>query len=276
MDLKGVIMVNDFKFKDKYDIQDLVDIMRILREPGGCPWDAEQDHESIKKNFIEETYEVVEAINKKDLALLREELGDVLMQVVFHAQIETELGNFNFDDVCDEVCKKLIVRHPHVFASETAETADDVLVKWDEIKKKTKKQSTQTSVMNSIPRELPALMRAEKVQSKAAKVGFDWNDVSGAFDKITEETRELKKAINENDVEAMTDEMGDLLFSAVNVSRFIGVDSEDALTHTTDKFIKRFSVVEEKAAERGIDMKTATIDELDMLWDEAKEQLRNQ
>ena len=130
-------MIEGFIFKEKYGVQDLVDIMRILREPGGCPWDAEQDHESIKKNFIEETYEVIEAINKKDLDLLKEELGDVLMQVVFHAQIETELGNFNFDDVCDEVCKKLIIRHPHVFASETAETSADVLVKWDEIKKKT-------------------------------------------------------------------------------------------------------------------------------------------
>lgn len=276
MNLKGVIMVNDFKFKDKYNAYDLVEIMRVLREPGGCPWDAEQDHESIKKNFIEETYEVIEAINKKDLALLREELGDVMMQVVFHAQIETELGNFNFDDVCDEVCKKLIVRHPHVFASETAETSADVLVKWDEIKKKTKKQSTQTSVMNSIPRELPALMRAEKVQSKAAKVGFDWNDVSGAFDKISEETQELKKAIAEKDEDAMVDELGDLLFTVVNVSRFIGVDSEDALTHTTDKFIKRFAIVEKKATDRGIDMKTASIEELDKLWDEAKEQLRNQ
>lgn len=269
-------MVKDFKFKDKYDAYDLVDIMRILREPGGCPWDAEQDHESIKKNFIEETYEVVEAINKKDIALLREELGDVMMQVVFHAQIETELGNFNFNDVCDEVCKKLIIRHPHVFASETAETSDDVLIKWDEIKKMTKKQSTQTSVMNSIPRELPALMRAEKVQSKAAKVGFDWNDVSGAFDKIAEETQELHKAIDEKDKEAMIDEMGDLLFSAVNVSRFIGIDPEDALTHTTDKFIERFSIVEEKAAEKGIEMKTASLEELDRLWDEAKKQLRNQ
>lgn len=268
-------MIKGFNFKDRYNVQDLVDIMRILREPGGCPWDAEQDHESIKKNFIEETYEVIEAINKKDLSLLREELGDVLMQVVFHAQIETELGNFNFDDVCDEVCKKLIVRHPHVFASETVENSADVLVKWDEIKKKTKKQSTQTSVMNSIPRELPALMRAEKVQGKAAKVGFDWDDASGAFDKISEETAELKQAMSESDADAMTDELGDLLFSVVNVSRFIGVDAEDALTRATDKFIGRFSVVEKLAEEKGIDMKTASLEKLDELWDEAKN-MRNQ
>lgn len=269
-------MIENFKFKERYNAYDLVEIMKILRAPGGCPWDAEQDHESIKKNFIEETYEVIEAINKKDVPLLREELGDVLMQVVFHSQIETEIGNFNFDDVCDEVCKKLIIRHPHVFASETAETSDDVLVKWDEIKKKTKKQSTQTSVMNSIPRELPALMRAEKVQGKAAKVGFDWNDVSGAFEKIDEEKAELKEAIKSQNQEAVSEELGDLLFSVVNVSRFLNVDPEDALTKTTDKFIKRFSLVEEMAKEDGLDMKTATLEELDILWDNAKELLRNQ
>lgn len=269
-------MIENFKFKERYNAYDLVEIMKVLRAPGGCPWDAEQDHESIKKNFIEETYEVIEAINKKDISLLREELGDVLMQVVFHSQIETEIGNFDFDDVCDEVCKKLIIRHPHVFASETAETSDDVLVKWDEIKKKTKKQSTQTSVMNSIPRELPALMRAEKVQGKAAKVGFDWNDVSGAFEKIDEEKAELKEAISSQNQDAVSEELGDLLFSVVNISRFLKVDPEDALTNTTDKFIKRFSLVEKMAKENGLDMKAASLEELDMLWDKAKELLRNQ
>lgn len=187
-------MIKDFKFKEKYGADDLVEIMRILRTPEGCPWDREQDHQSIKKNFIEETYEVIEAINKNDAVLLCEELGDVMMQVVFHAQIESEKGSFDFDDVCDGVCKKLIIRHPHVFADGEAKTADDVLVKWDEIKKKTKSQETQTSVMRSVPRELPALMRAEKVRKKAKGVDIDSADLSGAFDKIDEETQQLRKA----------------------------------------------------------------------------------
>lgn len=269
-------MTEGFKFKDKYNAYDLVEIMRILREPDGCPWDREQDHESIKKNFIEETYEVIEAINKNDKELLCEELGDVMMQVVFHAQIETEQGSFNFDDVCDGVCKKLIIRHPHVFADENAETSDDVLVKWDEIKKKTKNQKTQTSVMQSIPRELPALMRAEKVQKKAKKVGFDWPDIQGAFDKVGEETAELKEAVASGDKAKILDELGDLIFSAVNVARFVDIDPEEALTHTTDKFIGRFEKVEKLASERNIDMTASSLEALDELWDEAKNDVGNQ
>lgn len=269
-------MIDGFKFKDKYGAYDLVEIMRILRTPEGCPWDREQDHQSIKKNFIEETYEVVEAINKDDKDLLCEELGDVMMQVVFHAQMEKEKGNFDFDDVCDGVCKKLIVRHPHVFANDSAETSDDVLVKWDEIKQKTKNQKTQTSAMNSIPRELPALMRAEKVQKKAKKVGFDWDDISGAFDKVGEETEELKEAVNDGTPDEIFDELGDLIFSVVNVARFVKADPEEALTHATDKFICRFQKVETLAKERNIDMKNSTIDELDKLWEEAKKDTGNQ
>lgn len=269
-------MIDGFKFKDKYGAYDLVEIMRILRTPEGCPWDREQDHQSIKKNFIEETYEVVEAINKDDKELLCEELGDVMMQVVFHAQMEKEKGNFDFDDVCDGVCKKLIVRHPHVFANDSAETSDDVLVKWDEIKQKTKNQKTQTSAMNSIPRELPALMRAEKVQKKAKKVGFDWDDISGAFDKVGEETEELKQAVNGGTPDEIFDELGDLIFSVVNVARFVKADPEEALTHATDKFIGRFQKVETLAKERNIDMKNSTIDELDKLWEEAKKDTGNQ
>lgn len=265
-------MVDNFTFKEKYNIDDLLEIIRILRQPYGCPWDKEQTHKSIRKDFIEETYEVIEAINKEDTELLKEELGDVLMQVVFHAQIETEEGRFNFSDVCDGICKKMIVRHPHVFANDNAETSDDVLVKWDEIKKKTKNQKTQSSVIESIPKELPALMRAQKVQKKAADVGFDWDDISGAFDKISEETQEVKEALRSGDKEAVLDEMGDLLFSCVNVARFAKVDSEEALTHTTEKFITRFKIVESLAAERGIDMEQASLEVLDELWDEAKKQ----
>ena len=256
----------------RYTYDEFMDIIATLRSKNGCPWDKEQTHKSIRKDFIEETYEVIEAINKEDTELLKEELGDVLMQVVFHAQIETEEGRFDFSDVCDGICKKMIIRHPHVFANDNAETSDDVLVKWDEIKKKTKNQKTQSSVIESIPKELPALMRAQKVQKKAADVGFDWDDISGAFDKISEETQEVKEALKSGDKEAVLDEMGDLLFSCVNVARFAKVDSEEALTHTTEKFITRFKIVEDLAAKRGIDMEKASLEALDELWDEAKKQ----
>lgn len=261
----------DFERKDSYNIQDLVEIMRLLRAPGGCPWDAQQTHESIKKNLIEETYEVIEAINKNDNDLLCEELGDLLMQVVFHACMETEKGAFNFDDVCDGICKKLIERHPHVFGETIISGVDDVLTNWDDIKRKTKGQKTTTQSMLSVPRELPALMRAAKLQKKAADVGFDWSDVSGALDKLQEEIDELRQAVKNEDSENMTEELGDVLFSAVNVSRFIKADAEESLTAASDKFLSRFTTVEKLAGERGIDMKASSLDELDRLWDEAKE-----
>lgn len=260
----------DFEYKDSYDVRDLLRIMQILRAPGGCPWDAEQTHESIKKNLIEETYEVIEAINKNDKELLCEELGDLLMQIVFHAQMEQEAGCFGFDEVCDGVCKKLIERHPHVFGETEISGVDDVLTNWDAIKRKTKKQKTTTASMLSVPRELPALMRATKLQKKAADVGFDWNEVSGALDKLEEETAELRQAIDNNDKANMSEELGDVLFSAVNVSRFIKTDAEEALTSASDKFLARFTVVEKLASERGIDMNSATLEQLDALWDEAK------
>ncbi len=260
----------DFKQKNSYDMQDLIDIMRILREPGGCPWDAEQTHESIKKNLIEETYEVIEAINKNDKELLCEELGDLLMQVVFHAQMEKEVGAFEFNDVTDGVCKKLIERHPHVFGQVSISGVDDVLTNWDAIKRKTKGQKTTTQSMNSVPRELPALMRATKLQKKAADVGFDWRDASGALDKLEEEIAELRQAIANEDSVNMAEELGDVLFSAVNVSRFIKTDAEEALTAASDKFLARFTKVEALAQERNIDMKSSSLEELDLLWDEAK------
>lgn len=260
----------DFNLKPCYNMQDLINIMRILRAPGGCPWDAEQTHESIKKNLIEETYEAVEAINKSDNELLCEELGDLLMQIVFHAQMESEKGEFGFDEVVDGVCKKLIVRHPHVFGDVTVSSVDDVLTNWDAIKKKTKGQKTVTDSMFSVPRELPALMRATKLQKKAADIGFDWPDVSGALDKLEEEIAELRAAIGNEDPANAYEELGDILFSAVNVSRFIKVDAEESLTAASDKFLARFTKVEALASERSIDMKTASLEELDALWDEVK------
>lgn len=263
-------MIENFNFKERYSIDDLIDIVEILRSPGGCPWDIEQDHKSIRRDFLEETYEVIEAINKDDRDGLLEELGDVLLQVVFHAQIEREKNSFDLNDVADGVCKKMIERHPHVFGNVNAETSEQVLENWDVIKKQTKSQKSQTESMLSIPREFPALMRADKVQKKAAKVGFDWDSVEGAFDKVSEELEELKEAVTMGVVENANEELGDLLFSVVNVSRFISVDSEEALTKATDKFIDRFSKVEKMAEEKGINMKETDLTELDKLWDEAK------
>lgn len=259
-----------FEFKEKYSIEDLLRIMEILRSPGGCPWDAEQTHESIKTGLIEETYEVIEAINKKDKDLLLEELGDVLLQVVFHSQMEKEIGAFDFGDVSDGICKKLIERHPHVFGEVKVSGTEEVLSNWDDIKRKSKGQKTQGSSMLKVPKELPALMRAQKIQSKAKKAGFDWDDMSGAFDALESEIKELKIAVSEKDSDAIEDEFGDVLFSCVNIARFIGVDSEQSLSRANDKFMSRFLVVEKLAQERGIDMKNTPIEELDKLWDAAK------
>ena len=188
----------DFNFKTTYGIDDLREIMRILRSPGGCPWDREQNHASIKKSLIEETYEVIEAINKEDDTLLCEELGDVLLQVVFHAQMAEERNAFGFDEITDGICKKLIERHPHVFGDIKVDNSAEVLVNWEQIKSQSKNRKTQTDKMLSVPRELPALMRSTKLQEKAAKVGFDWDNADGAFDKIDEEARELKEAYKNN------------------------------------------------------------------------------
>ncbi len=269
-------MVKDFQFKDRYDCDDLIKIVSVLRAPGGCPWDAEQTHESIRRDFIEETYEVIEAINKKNPEMLREELGDVLLQVVFHTLIETEKGSFTFSDVCDEICKKLIIRHPHVFGDVSVSSSDEVLANWDVIKMNTKKQKTTTETMLSVPREFPALMRAAKIQKKASKVGFDWDDINGTLEKIKEETAEVEEAVKNGEGEAIKEEIGDLLFTVVNASRFAGVDPEEALTASTDKFLDRFALVEKMAAEQDIDMKTADEDTLDVLWEKAKQIIKEQ
>ena len=264
----------EFEFKDKYNINDLLSLITLLRAPGGCPWDREQTHTSIKKNFIEETYEVIEAIDKNSTLGLREELGDVLLQIALHCEMESEAGNFNFDDVCDELCKKLIVRHPHVFGDAVANNTKEALESWDSVKSSIKGTKSASSKMDSIPLELPALMRAQKVQSKASKVGFDWDSQAGAFSKLSEEINELKNAVSHNDKANIFEEMGDVLFSCVNISRFIDVDSEEALKASTDKFIARFKIVEKLADENNIDMTSSSIEELDALWDKAKEILK--
>lgn len=185
----------DFIRKEHYNVYDLVEIVKILRAPGGCPWDMEQDHHSIRRDFIEETYEAVEAIDNDDTELLKEELGDVLLQVVFHTEIEAEKNSFNIDDVADGVCKKMIIRHPHVFSNAEADTTEQVLKNWDSIKMQTKSQKSQAEVLQSISKALPSLMRSQKIQQKAAKVGFDWENVDGAISKLKEEVAELEEAV---------------------------------------------------------------------------------
>ncbi|MEE1317902.1 MAG: nucleoside triphosphate pyrophosphohydrolase [Ruminococcus sp.] len=260
----------EFKEKQKYNFNDLVEIVKILRSPEGCPWDREQTHKSIRSNFIEETYEAVEAIDTDDTELLKEELGDVLLQVALHSEIESEQNNFTIEDVCDGICKKLIIRHPHVFSNVEADTTEQVLKNWDAIKMQTKSQKSQTQAMLSVSKALPSLMRSAKLQQKAAKVGFDWENVDGALEKLFEECEELKQAIENNDKANQREELGDVLFSAVNVARFLDIDSEHALYDACDKFTDRFSKVESLANKRGIDMKTASLTELDSLWDEVK------
>lgn len=260
----------DFPTKEKYVFEDLVKIVELLRAPDGCPWDKIQTHQTIRQNFIEETYEVIEAIDTNDIELMKEELGDVLLQVVFHAQMEKENNNFNIDDVANGICKKLIIRHPHIFGDVKADNAEKVLENWDAIKMQTKSQKTRTEAMKSVSKALPSLMRSAKIQQKAAKVGFDWPNVNGALDKVIEEFYELKQAINSGDNDNISEELGDLLFSVVNVSRFVKVDAEKALYDACEKFTYRFEQVEALAKEHGINMSQATLSELDSLWDEVK------
>ncbi len=260
-------MVN-FEMKSRYNYEDLLRVIHILRSPEGCPWDREQTHKSIRRGFLEETYEAVEAIDREDTALLCEELGDVLMQVVFHADIESDAGRFTMDDVIDGVVKKLVFRHPHVFASVQADTTEEVLVNWDALKKQEKGQSTATSTLESVAGTLPQLWRAEKIQSKAAKAGFDWPDISGALDKLEEETAELRRAVESG--EGVQEELGDVLFAAVKVARFSGVDPEEALNGTCEKFISRFRAVEEGVRAQGAAMEDMPLEELTALWDKAK------
>ena len=259
----------DFQYKDSYNVQDLEEIVRILRAPGGCPWDAEQTHASIRRNFLEEAYEAVEAIDEQNPEHLKEELGDVLLQVLFHARMEQEAGRFGLDDVADGICKKLIFRHPHVFGDVSVSGTGEVLTNWEELKRKEKGQATNTDALEAVARSLPALWRAEKVQKKAKKAGFDWPDISGALDKLSEELSELKQAVAQGT--NVEEELGDLLFSAVNVSRFLKADPEDALNGATDKFIGRFRKVEAQAAAQGRSMEGMTLEELDKLWECAKE-----
>ena len=260
----------DLVEQKSYDCNDLVEIVRILRAPGGCPWDAEQTHQSIRRGFLEEAYEVAEAIDEGSADHLKEELGDVLLQVIFQAEIAREDGQFDLNDVADGICKKLIYRHPHVFGNVTVHSTGEVLSNWEELKRREKGQASNADAVDAVARTLPALWRAEKVQKKAAKCGFDWDDISGAADKLCEETDELRRALK-GDGDPV-EELGDLLFAAVNTARFLQVDPEDCLHAATDKFAARFRRVEEAAAAKGQRLEDMTLAEMDKLWDEIKHQ----
>ncbi|MCI8762906.1 MAG: nucleoside triphosphate pyrophosphohydrolase [Oscillospiraceae bacterium] len=262
----------DWTTKHSYDCKDLENIVRILRHPGGCPWDQEQTHRSIRRNFLEEVYEVAEAIDNEDVDGLKEELGDVLLQVYFHASIEEDAGRFTLDDVADGVCKKLIYRHPHVFGEVNVRSTDEVLSNWEELKKREKHQDTQADAVDAVARTLPALWRAEKVKKKAAKAGFDWADVSGALDKLSEELEELRTAALDGEGDP-AEELGDLLLAAVSVGRYLGADPEEALHAACDKFSARFRKTEELAGASGQKMDELSEGELTALWREAKKQL---
>jgi len=260
----------EYQQKEKYTFDDLVEIVRILRAPGGCPWDRAQTHKSIRSNFIEETYEAIEAIDTDDTELLREELGDVLLQVALHCEMEREADSFDINDVCDSICKKLIYRHPHVFGDVVAEDPEQALKSWDAAKMKSKSQTTCSDAMRGVSRALPSLMRSEKIQKKASGVGFDWDNALGAMTKLTEECNELNVAIALGNSKNQLEEVGDVLFTVVNVARFLDIDSEHALELACDKFINRFAMVEQLAQERGIDINSASLTQLDSLWEEVK------
>ena len=257
-------------YKEKYDFDDLLKIMEILRQPGGCPWDAEQNHKSIRKDLLEEAYEVADAIDNDDDIALCEELGDLLLQVAFHTQIAVEDKSFTIDDVTDGVCRKLILRHPHVFGEVKVKDSEEVLDNWDAIKKKEKNMQSYTETLQSVPKAFPALMRAAKVQKRAAKAGFDWDDVSEAFCKIPEETKELENAVKIGNANDINEEFGDLMFACVNVSRFLHLDAEFSLNSATEKFINRFKAVEDTVVSMGKDMKDLSLSELDEIWNQVK------
>jgi MazG family protein len=248
-------------------IDRLKQIVERLRSPDGCPWDREQTHESLKPHLIEECYELIDAIDLKDDQEMKEELGDLLLQVVLHAQMANEEGRFDFDSIADVISEKLIRRHPHVFGDTKLATSDAVLKQWDAIKRREK--TDRASALDGVPRGLPALAKAQKTQSKAARVGFDWADAEGALQKLNEEIEELKQA---DTSETLAEELGDLLFSVVNFARKSKLDAEGLLRAATGKFSERFRKMEALAESRGLNFSALTLGEMDKLWDEVKSQ----
>ncbi len=253
-------------------IERLIEIMQQLRAPDGCPWDREQTIESLRGCLIEETYEVVDAMDSGDRSALCEELGDLLLQVVFQSQIADEEGAFNFDDVAKGIADKLVRRHPHVFGNVQADTPDEVIRNWEKIKKTEKGGDTPRSLVEGIPKHLPALSKAYLVQKRVAKVGFEWDEISGVVDKLEEELAEVKEAMEQQDAAAIREELGDLLFSTVNLSRYLGHESEELLNENIAKFMRRFQGLENRLYDEGRELETCSIDELEAVWESVKKE----
>lgn len=256
-----------------HSIQDFIELIAQLRHPeNGCPWDLKQNYESMIPCLIEETYEVIDAIQKKDIANLREELGDLLLQVVFFSQLASEEQYFNFDDVLNDVAEKIIRRHPHVFADAKAENEEEALARWNSIKALEKSKAQNQSILDNVPSAFPALMRAQKLQKQCSKIGFDWTEISPVFEKIEEELQEVKEEVNKNpqNIERIEEELGDLFFSTVNLSRHLKCNAEESLRKANLKFEQRFRKVEQKAKEMGKELTALSLIEMDILWDEVK------
>lgn len=258
---------------EKQAFQTLMEIMRKLRGPGGCPWDAEQSHESLKRYLLEEAYEVIEAIDAKDPEHLKEELGDLMLQPVFHAAIAEESGAFTMEEVLGAINEKLIRRHPHVFGEAVIESSEAQVKNWEKIKQEEHGEQRK-SALSGVPHQLPALMRAQKITEKAARVGFDWEQTDQVFAKVMEELHEFEEAMLAGNQQEMEAELGDLLFAIVNLGRFLAIDPEEALRKTIDRFTARFRHVEESLHRRGQAMQESTLEEMDQLWEEAKKRER--
>jgi tetrapyrrole methylase family protein/MazG family protein len=251
------------------DFQELLKIMEALRSEKGCPWDKEQTRESLKPFILEEAYELIEAIDENDPEKIKEELGDLLFQIVFQCQIAKEKNQFRISDVIEKIMKKMVARHPHVFGKADYKTTDEVLVHWEEQKKLEGK--LRESILEGVPVALPSLLRAHRLQDRVARVGFDWEKIEDVLKKLDEELKEFKEALETKKQDEIEDELGDIFFMLVNISRFININPEDALRKTISKFIHRFRYIEMSAAERGKGLSEMTLNEMDRLWDEAKE-----
>jgi tetrapyrrole methylase family protein/MazG family protein len=249
----------------------LVEVMRTLRSDKGCPWDKEQTLKTLKPFLVEECYEVWEAIDENNPEKLKEELGDLLFQIIFYAQVTAEQLGFNIYDVIETIKQKMIRRHPHVFGEVKVKDSQEVLVNWEEMKKK--ERGAQSSALDGVPKNLPALLRAHRIQEKAARVSFEWENIQQCLDKLGEEGAELREALQERDPDKMEEELGDVLFALVNVARFMKINPEEALQKAIGKFIRRFQYVEAKVAEQGKTMKETPLEETVRLWKEAKENL---
>ena len=265
-----MVQVYMWKEKENYSVDDLVGIMQILRGENGCPWDKEQTHTSIRNNLLEEAYETADAIDRLNDTDMAEELGDLLLQIVFHCQMAKERGAYDLNKVADGICKKLVYRHPHIFSNVVANTSDEVLDNWDKLKNREKNMQNYSDTLKAVPKAFPACLRAEKVQKRASKAGYDFKSVKDTVLKIEEELTELKQALAETDIEAAKSELGDLLFSAINTARFLKADAEQQLSATTERFINRFEKAEELALNQNKDLSKLSDAELDVLWEQAK------